>query len=396
MALILFLALIEILTYRVIKQVLKERSRAFYHFILAINILLSIWLWALWIRMISFGGAYDQPENIWSITCFHGMLSGVVLPRTLLIIFHFSGILAGRKTGESYNKILTGSGFIISGLLFTIVVLGSVKGRFRFLTEYQDVGIKGLKDDLEGLRIVHISDIHLPSFYHHDNLLEKLMKEINELDPDIVCNTGDFITVGWREFRRSDTILSIARGRYGNFAVLGNHDHGTYHPHFTEAEQENNVNIMKRLITASGYTVLDDEFEMVEIGDAKVALIGVKTKGSFSKITHGNLKKASERIYGEDLKILLAHDPNQWDEDVTGKTGINITLSGHTHGMQLGIYTKKFKWSPAAFFYPRWNGLYKSGNQYLIVNRGLGVLGMPFRICMPPEITVITLRKDHD
>jgi len=63
--------------------------------------------------------------------------------------------------------------------------------------------------------------------------------------------------------------------------------------------------------------------------------------------------------------------------------------------MQLGIVTKSFKWSPAVFFYPRWNGLYREGDQFLYVNRGLGVLGIPFRIGMPPEITVLTLTSDR-
>jgi predicted MPP superfamily phosphohydrolase len=120
-------------------------------------------------------------------------------------------------------------------------------------------------------------------------------------------------------------------------------------------------------------------------------VIGVMTKGSFPEIIHSDLNKAYSGTDSADLKILLAHDPNQWEKDVTGKTDIDITLSGHTHGMQIGILTKRVKWSPARYFYPQWNGLYKTGEQYLIVNRGLGVLAIPFRIGMPPEITVITL-----
>ena len=94
-----------------------------------------------------------------------------------------------------------------------------------------------------------------------------------------------------------------------------------------------------------------------------------------------------------DYKILVSHDPNQWDADVTGKTDIGLTFAGHTHGMQMGILTKKFSWSPSKYFYPRWYGLFNTGEQYLYVNRGLGVLAVPFRLWMPPEITLITLRK---
>jgi len=220
------------------------------------------------------------------------------------------------------------------------------------------------------------------------------MKRINELEPDILVNTGDFVNVGWREAGRFDTILAKSSARYGKYAIMGNHDFGTYNPFFTEADMEINSRLIKRFIEASGYRVLNDEFTMLKIGEAGIALAGVNTKGSFPDIIHGDLEKALEGIYGADLKILLAHDPNQWDLEIAGKTDVDITLSGHTHGMQIGIMTEKIKWSPARYFYPRWGGLYREGDQYLVVTRGLGVMGMPFRIGMPPEITVITLKKE--
>ena len=220
------------------------------------------------------------------------------------------------------------------------------------------------------------------------------MYKVNSLKPDFILNTGDFIDFGWREFEKDDTILSKARSRYGNYAILGNHDVGTYDPYFTEADRENNILIMNILITASGYKVLNDEFKIVSIGKARIALIGLLTGGRFPHMIYGNLDKAIAGIDCVDLKIILSHDPNQWAEEVTGKTDINITLSGHTHGMQMGILTKKFRWSPSKYFYPHWNGLYSDGNQYQYVNRGLGVLAIPFRIWMPPEITVITIKKE--
>jgi predicted MPP superfamily phosphohydrolase len=169
---------------------------------------------------------------------------------------------------------------------------------------------------------------------------------------------------------------------------------GTYDPDFTEADRDNNILIMNNLIKASGYQVLNDEFKTLKIGKARIALIGVVTGGRHPHVTHGNLNKAITGIDSVDLKILLSHDPNHWEEEVVGKTDIELTLSGHTHGMQMGIITKRFRWSPAKYFYPHWNGLYISGNQYHYVNRGLGVLAIPFRIWMPPEITVITLKKE--
>ena len=256
------------------------------------------------------------------------------------------------------------------------------------------IKVKGLQKDLEGLRIVQISDLHLSSYYHHKDVMLRAINRVNELKPDLLINTGDFVTFAWREFGRFDTILRIPKAKYGNFAVMGNHDFGTYQPYYTEADRENNVLIMNNQIRSSGYTLLNDEFTTVKIKDATIAIIGIITKGSFPHIKYGNLNKATDGIGDVDYKILMSHDPNHWGEAVLGKTDIDLTLSGHTHGMQIGIITKKFRWSPAKFFYPRWNGLYREGNQQLIVNRGLGVLAVPFRIWMPPEISVITLTKE--
>jgi predicted MPP superfamily phosphohydrolase len=222
------------------------------------------------------------------------------------------------------------------------------------------------------------------------------MDKVNSYNPDLVLNTGDFISYGWREFERNDTIISRVKSKYGNFAVMGNHDFGTYHPYFTEADRENNVLIMNKLIKSSGYMVLNDEFSTVNIGDAKIAVIGITTMGRHPHIIHGDLDKAMKGIDSVDLKILLSHDPNHWEAKVEGQTDIDLTLSGHTHGMQMGIYTKRFKWSPAKYFYPHWSGLFSDGNQFHYVNRGLGVLAIPFRIWMPPEITILTLIRDEE
>ena len=151
---------------------------------------------------------------------------------------------------------------------------------------------------------------------------------------------------------------------------------------------------MNKLVESSGYKVLNDEYTKVKVGNARIGIIGVITMGRYPNIIHGDLRKAISGLDSVDLKILLSHDPNFWEMAVTGKTDIDLTLSGHTHGMQMGIFTKKFRWSPSKYFYPHWSGLYTEGNQMLYVNLGLGVLAIPFRIWMPPEITVITLKHE--
>ena len=390
MSLFLILVITEVLTLVVIRQHFYDKSWMKFYFTTIINALISLWLWILWLEIITHNGFFDEPGHIWLKMCFTGMLSAVVIPRIILSAFHFTGRLLKRKQGD-HNRLLTNIGITISLIILVVVAVSTLKGRFNFKTEELTIRIKGLHRDLDGIRIVHISDIHLPSFHHHQDLLMNVMERINSYDPDILFNTGDFITYGWREFGHSDTVLNHAKSRYGNFAIMGNHDFGTYHPDFTEADKNNNILLMNKFISSSGFKVLNDESLMLKIGDAWIGLAGVTTKGSFPDIIHGNLAKASVGIDSADLKILLSHDPNHWDKSVRGLEDFDITFSGHTHGMQIGVMTKKVRWSPAKYFYPYWNGLYTEQDQHLVVNRGLGVLGMPFRIWMPPEITLITL-----
>jgi hypothetical protein len=393
MIFLILLVITELLTPAVLSQHLYLKSKALFYSMIITHIVLSIWLWILYIATTGNRGFYDTPEHIWNLTQLAGMTAAVVAPRTILIIMHFSGKLIRRKYGGHINWLTT-SGIILSAVLFLIITTGTLHGRFNVSTDEVEIKISGLHEDLDGLKIVQLSDMHLAGFHHHKEVLYAQMEEVNRLAPDLLINTGDFVTYGWREFGRFDTILSIAGGKYGSFAVPGNHDFGTYHPYFTEADRDNNVLKINQLVKSSGYQLLSDESLTIGIKGASIRLIGVITMGRHPDIYHGDLKKAMAGRDTSDLRILLAHDPNQWKQEVTGKTDIELTLSGHTHGMQMGIYTEKFRWSPSKYFYPHWGGLYSEEDQYLYVNRGLGVLSIPFRIWMPPEITVITLRRE--
>ncbi|HAM09966.1 MAG: hypothetical protein A2X04_12425 [Bacteroidetes bacterium GWF2_41_9] len=393
MILLILLVVTELLTPAVLRQHLYLKSKALFSVLMIIHIVLSIWLWILFIGTTGNRGFFDTPEHIWNLMQLAGMITAVVVPRTILIIMHFSGKLIRYKSG-GHIMWLTNTGLILFFAVFLIIAVSTLHGRFNFKTDEVEIKIKGLHKDLDGLRIVHLSDFHLAGFHHHKELLIEQMEVVNSLAPDLLINTGDFVTYGWREFGRFDTILSIAAGKYGSFAVLGNHDFGTYHPFFTEADRINNVLKLNQLVMSSGYHVLNDENLTISIRGAKIGLIGVITMGRHPDIFHGDLDNALRGLDTVDLKILLSHDPNHWEKEVSGNTDIELTLSGHTHGMQMGIYTKKFKWSPAKYFYPHWGGLFSEGGQYLYVNRGLGVLSIPFRICMPPEITLITLKSE--
>ena len=97
---------------------------------------------------------------------------------------------------------------------------------------------------------------------------------------------------------------------------------------------------------------------------------------------------------GAQFQILLSHDPSHWEERILPhETTFHLTLSGHTHGAQLGVEVPGWKWSPVKYRYPQWAGLYQEGREYLYVNRGFGFIGFPGRVGIWPEITQFTLRR---
>jgi predicted MPP superfamily phosphohydrolase len=389
---ILFIILIttELLTILVIRQHFKASSKANYYISVIINSILSIYLWVLYVKLYTYKGYFDDMSHIYLMMSLTGAICAIVIPRVILDIFHLTGSLIMIRKG-GHIRSLTNAGIMVFASIFTIIVWSSTIGKFNFKTSEINLEIPGLNKNLEGLTIVQLSDIHLAGFYRYRGKLAKVVEKVNSYKPDILINSGDFINYGWREFDNMDTLLSGAKGKLGSFAAIGNHDIGTYNPDLNEAGRDSNLVRMNELIKASGYNVLNDENTFLNIGPAKVAIIGVITEGKHPRMVHGDLSKAIKGTDSADFRILISHDPNHWEEAVKGKTKIELTFAGHTHGMQMGILTGGFKWSPSQYFYPKWNGLYNSGNQFLYVNRGLGVLAIPFRIWMPPEITVIKL-----
>jgi predicted MPP superfamily phosphohydrolase len=385
MLIFVFLIIIEVLTVIVLKDKLRNRSKRLFILSAIVHFILSIWIWLLLIETTVYKGFFDNPEHISLLLSLAGAICAVAVPRIFLILFHFTGKAIRIRRGGHINW-LTNTGLTIAVIFFSVISFGTFYGRFNFRVENVEIKIKDLNKDLDGLKIVQLSDMHLASFYNNGKLLGGIMDEVNILEPDLILNTGDFVTFGWREFDSNDTILSKARSLYGNFAVMGNHDFGTYHPFFTEADRSDNVLLINNMIRSSGYTLLNDTNTVVRIKGAKIGLIGIITKGRHPDIVHGDLRKALSGLDSADLKILLSHDPNQWENEVVSKTDID--------GMQMGIYTHKFRWSPSKYFYPHWGGLFTEGNQVQYVNLGLGVLAIPFRIWMPPEITVITLKRE--
>jgi hypothetical protein len=188
------------------------------------------------------------------------------------------------------------------------------------------------------------------------------------------------------------SIFSKLKAPLGVYSILGNHDYGDYVEWESEAAKTENLNALKSIHAEMGWNLLLNENVAIKKGDDLISIIGVENISSKRFHSYGDLSKAYAGSEKSPFKILLSHDPSHWDNETNQKyKDIDLTLSGHTHGMQFGVEIPWLKWSPVQYIYKQWAGIYQKDNQYLYVNRGFGFLGYPGRIGIMPEITLLEL-----
>jgi hypothetical protein len=224
--------------------------------------------------------------------------------------------------------------------------------------------------------------------------LERAVSMINKLNADLVLFTGDLVNNKTDEAFDFVPVLKKIKAKKGVFSVLGNHDYGDYAEWPSEEMKKKNMDKMYQVHKEMGWDLLLNENRVVEENNESIDIIGVENWSASNRFPkYGDLKKAHQET-STSFKILLSHDPSHFDAQVnTEYQDIDLTLSGHTHGMQFGVEIPGFKWSPSQWVYKQWAGLYSKKNQYLYVNRGLGFLGYPGRVGIWPEITLLELKK---
>lgn len=299
----------------------------------------------------------------------------------------------GKYPRISRKKFLSQVGIITASLPFVSLLFGVMKGRFAFSKRYTKLSFPNLPDSFEGLKIVQISDLHLGSLNSNYEEMQQAVDIINGENPDIICFTGDLVnnfyeeTIGWEK------VFNKLNARLGKYSIMGNHDYGDYSKWPSPEAKAANLRNIKIAHKRLGFKLLNNQSLTIEYNDDKIAMVGVENWGHPPFPRYGDLKKAQKNIQDIPFKILMTHDPDHWDAEVVPESDIDLTLAGHTHGMQFGLEFKGFQWSPAKYKFKRWAGLYQRGKQFLYVNRGLGYLGMPARVGMPPEITIIELTR---
>lgn len=297
------------------------------------------------------------------------------------------------------SQFLQKAGLISGGLMFSGLLLGMLKWAFDFKIHSHRVKLPHLPSSFNNLRIIQISDIHLGSWASKSSLLEAVNR-INELGADFIFFTGDLVNYRTDEAFPFEDILANLEAKQGIFVTLGNHDYGDYMRWPSANAKEQNMIDLYNFYDRLGWKLLNNENEVFEGSDGKVAVIGVENWGDFGRFPkHGDLDKAIKGAEDADVKLLLSHDPSHWDKVVTSQnTDVDLTFSGHTHGFQFGIEIKNIKWSPAQYIYKHWAGMYsKTADngmlQRLYVNRGLGTIGYPGRVGILPEISLFELVK---
>ncbi len=232
-----------------------------------------------------------------------------------------------------------------------------------------DVVLPHLPANLDGFRIVQLSDLH-----RHNNASDKIitqsMQMAEMLQPDILVLTGDFVSSQMKNIVPAQKLISTARAKYGVYAVLGNHDIWVSGPKVASA------------LRADGIKVL--------VNQGHRPVNGLYIAGSDDWWTgHPDAEKAFGRKHPDEAGILLAHHPKSAE---TIPNMPVLVLSGHTHGGQICVPFVPRNWLPGLLGSHYINGWYRNGRNLMYVNRGIGTTGPPVRFYCRPEITVYVLR----
>lgn len=308
------------------------------------------------------------PHVIWAVGSVLGKIAGFHLPYR-----HF-GI----------------SALVLVLVFWAAMAYGYHIGRWKIQTIEMEYSHHDIPEAFEGFRIVHISDLHLSTFDDSPEKLAEFIAEINRHSPDLICFTGDLVTIGKEEAEPYAEVLKTMKAKYGVMSVFGNHDFLIYGFSNQDNRDQAVSELAKFQTDTLGWRLLRNDHGVIEAEDgSKITIIGVDncncSEQGFKTIDAGNLNKAMEGTEG--FRILLSHDPSHWSYEVVPETDIPLTLSGHTHCAQVRI----LGWTPATVSFVETDGRYDMDGQTLYVNIGLGCTA-PFRLGANPEVTVINLK----
>ena len=399
--LFLFLFVVEIYAYQVVRTLVKAKAiLVSYQIISALLLVFIVYSFTQFDRSV---GQTSQTMRTM------GLLLLIYLPKIILtlVLFgedifrigfgsvnHFAKFNDSVDFFASRRKFVSQIGLGLAAIPFLSLLYGETIGKYNYKVIKQRIFFPDLPDAFDGFTITQISDVHSGSFDNPEKI-NYAIDLVNEQNSDMILFTGDIVNTHAKEMHPwIDTFKKIKEHKYGKYSVLGNHDYGEYITWPSEAAKEENFQNIKNLYGQIDFKLMLNEHTLIEKGNDKIALVGVENWGhNFKKV--GDINLASANLTKEDFKILMSHDPSHWDYEVKNHDkNFQLTLSGHTHGMQFGIEIPGvIKWSPIQYIYKQWAGLYENMGRYVYVNRGFGFHAYSGRVGIMPEITVIELKK---
>ena len=336
---------------------------------------------------------------------FWGIIIIVLLVVGLIIDQIFYRIMRLMFDKHAANVIRLSVLIVVIVSMIITGLCGRYVTRLRVKVSHAELVSSRVPQAFDGFKIAHISDFHLDSFDKEKefSFVEKIIDRILAEEPDVICFTGDLVTIRSAQAIPFRNVMSkLSSTGIPVFSVMGNHDYADYVWDFDDKRRQADRDSLRMIQREAGWQLLDNESRWLKRGNDSILIIGVENIGEPPFSVYGDLDKALHNIQpcglssaGEENKtddcfaILLSHNPTHWRNEVLPNTNIDLTLSGHTHAMQFRIGS----WSPSKWKYPEFSGLYQEGNQYLNVNTGLGGVGPKIRIGVRPEISIITIHK---
>ena len=362
------------------------------------------------ISRLPFGRQLITVSSIWLMTSFFALLAVQAVGGIEWVtntVAHLRNGAAAAQFDPSRRTFFHYAALVAGGAPFLAATYGFAAGRLRYTIERVDVPVANLPPQLDGMRIAQLSDIHIGSYMPPDEIA-RAVAMANDLRPDLAVVTGDFVSSVGDPLDACITELSRLEAPLGVWGCNGNHE--IYAGVEDEAE---------RLFREKGMTLLRARNAVVEHNGASFNLIGVDYQRDHmvSGERTGPMLQEIEHLVRRDMpNVLLSHNPNSFRR--AAELGIELSLAGHTHGGQVKFEIVDHDITPARLITPFVAGLYHlqlsavssqlSGKAHdlefsstgngtakaaLYVNRGLGTFGFPVRLGVPPEITLLTLRR---
>ncbi|RYZ97924.1 MAG: metallophosphoesterase [Sphingobacteriaceae bacterium] len=295
------------------------------------------------------------------------------------------------------SAFLMKAGIIAAAVPLGAMAYGSTSSVYDYRIRRRKLYLPNLPKAFDGMTVGQISDIHSGSFYNKKAVLggvEMLMSEKAE----VIFFTGDLVNDMTSEMRNYQDIFSKVKAPLGVYSILGNHDYGDYCWWPDAAAKQKNLDDLIITHKNMGWDLLMNTNRRLKVDGEEIGILGVENWGSLSRFPkYGRMDLAVKNTDDLPVKLLLSHDPSHWRKQVLPDyPQIDAMFAGHTHGMQFGVQTESFQWSPIKYLYKEWAGLYREANQQLYVNVGYGFVGATGRIGILPEITIFELKAGTD